>query len=398
MNLECKRDIEMDVNYYNSRLEIDLDVISRNLEKIRAYTGGLQVLPVVKSNAYGLGTAAIARHLVKHCGIRMLATARIFEACQIQDSGCTETELMILGPVPDFSVPIAVERKIQVPIFRKEGALLLSQEAAKQGLPAIKAHLKLETGMNRIGVRPGKELDDFLRYVQELGNIEIDGVFTHFATADQAAQGAGNSFTRQQFALFQEGLDQVKRAGITPRFIHCCNTGGTTWLKEAYPLSTHVRIGSLYLGYSSVQDDWNPVGVEECASWKTLIANLREIQPGESVGYGRAFMPDAPAKVATIGIGYGDGYLRSFAMAGAPVLIGGRRCRFVGTAMDQSFVDVTGVDCHIGDQVTLFGEDGLGNKISGLEIGHLMGETRLAMFTHITQRVARVYQSTEYHP
>ena len=100
---------------------------------------------------------------------------------------------------------------------------------------------------------------------------------------------------------------------------------------------------------------------------------------------------DVPTKVAVIGIGYGDGYLRSFAMSGAPVLIGGQRCRFVGIAMDQSFVDVTGVECRIGDPVTLFGEDGLGNRISGLEIGHLMGETRLAMFTHITQRVARIY-------
>lgn len=384
----------MDINYYNSRLDINLDAISRNIEKIRAYTGGLQVLPVVKSNAYGLGTAEIARHLVKNCGIRLLAAARIFEACQIQDAGCTETEIMILGPVPPCSIPVAVERDIQIPLFLKSDALLLSQETHRRGLPCVKAHLKIETGMNRIGVKPGAELEEFLRYIKGLGNIEIDGVFTHFATADQAQYGEGNPFTRQQLALFQRALAQTRDAGISPRFIHCCNTGGTTWLKEAYPLSTHVRVGSLYLGYSSVQDDWNPVNVEECASWKTLIVNLRDIQPGESVGYGRAFMPNTPTRVAVIGIGYGDGYLRSFAAAGAPVLIGGRRCKFVGVAMDQSFVDVTGVECEIGDPVTLFGEDGRGNRISGLEIGHLMGETRLAMFTHITQRVARVYHST----
>ena len=386
--------LEMDINYYNSRLDINLDAISRNIEKIRAYTGGLQVLPVVKSNAYGLGTAEIARHLVKNCGIRLLAAARIFEACQIQDAGCAETEIMILGPVPPCSIPVAVERDIQIPLFLKSDALLLSQETHRRGLPCVKAHLKIETGMNRIGVKPGAELEEFLRYIKGLGNIEIDGVFTHFATADQAQYGEGNPFTRQQLALFQRALAQTRDAGISPRFIHCCNTGGTTWLKEAYPLSTHVRVGSLYLGYSSVQDDWNPVNVEECASWKTLIVNLRDIQPGESVGYGRAFMPNTPTRVAVIGIGYGDGYLRSFAAAGAPVLIGGRRCKFVGVAMDQSFVDVTGVECEIGDPVTLFGEDGRGNRISGLEIGHLMGETRLAMFTHITQRVARVYHST----
>ncbi|MEA4932023.1 MAG: alanine racemase [Lawsonibacter sp.] len=387
----------MDINCYNSRLDVNLDTIGHNLEKIQAYTGGLKVLPVVKSNAYGLGTVPIANYLVHECGVRLLAAARIFEACQILDSGCVESEIMILGPVPAYSIPVAVERGIQIPLFLKQDAKRLSEEAAKHELPYVKAHLKIETGMNRIGVKPGQELDDFLQYIKGLGNLIIDGVFTHFATADQANEGAGNDFTRAQFARFRQALDQVKDAGISPRFVHCCNTGATTWLKDAYPFCTHVRVGSLYLGYSSVQNDWNPIGVEESASWKTLIVNLRTIQPGESVGYGRAFMPKAPAKVATIGIGYGDGYVRSFAVSGAPVLIHGTRCKFVGTAMDQSFIDVTGVDCQIGDEVILYGQDGHGHQISGLEIGHLMGETRLAMFTHITQRVARVYHSAK-HP
>lgn len=383
----------MDITYYNSRLDIDLDKIGSNLDKIQRYTGGLTVLPVIKSNAYGFGTAAVANYLVRECGVRFLAVARLFEAAQIQDSGCPDCEIMILGPVPAYSIPHAVERGVQIPLFLKRDAKLLSDEARRLDLPFVKAHLKIETGMNRIGVKPGRELQELLDDVKGLGNVVIDGVFTHFATADAAEHGAGNDFTRLQLQRFQAALEQVRDAGITPRFVHCCNTGATTWLKEAYPLCTHVRVGSLYLGYSSVQDDWNPVGVEEPASWKTVIVNLRTIQPGESVGYGRVFQPDHPAKVATIGIGYGDGYLRSFAMKGAPVLISGQRCPFVGTAMDQSFVDVTGVDCAIGDEVTLFGEDGRGNRISGLEIGHLMGETRLAMFTHITQRVGRVYHT-----
>ena len=253
----------------------------------------------------------------------------------------------------------------------------------------MKDHIKIETGMNRIGARPGKELSDLLSCIKGLGNIEIDGVFTHFATADQANEGKGNDFTREQFSRFLEGLSQIREAGITPRYVHCCNTGATAWLKESYSVCTHVRTGSLYLGYSS--NDWNPIGVEESGSWKTMIVNIREIVPGESVGYGRTFMPDHPAKVAVIGIGYGDGYTRSFAVSGAPALINGVRCRFVGTCMDMSFLDVTGADCKIGDEVTLFGEDGKGNRISGLEIGHLMGETRLAMFSHITERAARTY-------
>lgn len=383
---------QMDLRYYNSYLDIDLDKIGANLARIRDYTGGLEVIPVVKSNAYGLGTVEIARYLVRQCGVRMLAVARIFEACQILDSGCTESEIMILGPVPARSIPIAVERGIQIPLFLKEDIQRLSEEAKRLGLSSVKAHLKIETGMNRIGVRPGAELEEFLHCVKSAGNVTIDGVFTHFATADEVNEGAGNDFTREQFSRFCQGLEQVKAAGIEPRFVHCCNTGAITWLKEAWPVSTHVRTGSLYLGYSSVQDDWNPVGVEECAGWKTQILNLRTIYPGESVGYGRTFQTVVPSVIATIGVGYGDGYVRQFAVSGAPVLINAVRCRFAGTTMDQSFVDVTGVDCKIGDEVTLFGEDGRGNCISGLEIGHLMGETRLAMFTHITQRVARIYR------
>ncbi len=383
---------DLPLSCYNSYLEIDLSKIGRNIEKIRAYTGGTEVLPVIKSNAYGFGTVPIARYLVDDLGIRFIACARVYEAARILDAGCRPEAILVIGAVPDQSIPAAVERDLRFPVFRKETAVLASREARRQGKDTFRVHIKIETGMNRIGVRPGRELAELLECMKECGNLEAEGVFTHFATADQADRGAGNDYTRLQFSRFLEGIAQVREAGFSPRYVHCCNTGASTWLKEAYGISTHVRVGSLYLGYSSVQDDWNPVGVEEPASWRTSIVNLREILPGESVGYGRTFMPETPARVAVIGIGYGDGYTRSFAVRGAPVLIRGKRCPFVGTAMDMSFIDVTGVDCAIGDEVTLFGEDGLGNRISGLEIGHLMGETRLAMFTHITDRVARIYR------
>lgn len=386
----------MDLNCYNSRLEINLSRIQANIEKIKAYVSGPDIIPVVKSNAYGFGTAVLANFLVRQCHVRLLAVARVFEACQILDSGCDGAEIMILGPVPEYSIPVVVQRRLQMPLFREQDARLLSREAKKQGIGTVKVQLKIETGMNRIGVRPGRELADLIRYVKTLDNIEIEGVFTHFATADQANEGAGNDFTREQFERFKNALSQLHDLGISPRYVHCCNTGATTWLREAREISTHVRTGSLYLGYSSIQDDWNPIGVRESGSWKTVIVNLRDIVPGESVGYGRAFRPDRPARVAVIGIGYGDGYLRSFAVSGkASALISGVRCPFVSTCMDMSFLDVTGVDCRVGDEVTLFGEDGKGNRISGLETGHLMGETRLAMFSHITERVARTYSTDD---
>jgi alanine racemase len=381
--------------YYTSRLEINLDTIGENVARIRNCLSGMGIIPVIKSNAYGFGTVAIARYLVEECGLDSIAVARLYEACQILEAGIHPRMLMLLGPLPDASVPLAVEKNIEVPLFRSHTAALLSETVRRLGKEKVPVQLAIETGMNRIGVRPGKELEALLQQVKQLGNLEIDGVFTHFATADDVNQGKGNAFTRTQFRRFCEALSQVRRGGFSPRFIHCCNSGASVWLREAASVCTHIRTGSLLLGYAAVQDDWNPIGVEEPASWKTTIVNLREIQPGESVGYDRAFCPDRPARVAVIAVGYGDGYSRRFAVNGAPALVRGRRVPFVGTCMDMSFLDVSGVECEIGDEVTLFGDDGTGHRISGLEIGHLMGETRLAMFTHITERVARVYFQTE---
>lgn len=382
----------MDLTCYNSRLEINLSRIQQNIQKIESYCG-LPLMPVIKSNAYGFGTAALARFLTQDCGIKLLAVARVFEACQILNAGCRDAALFILGPVPAPSIPLVVAHDLQMPLFRESDTYLLSEEASRQGKERVRVHLKLETGMNRIGVKPGAELNALLRCAKKLKNLEIVGVFTHFATADQANKGAGNPFTKEQFARFLDGLQQVRAAGISPQYIHCCNTGATTWLKEAYEVCTHVRAGSLFLGYPSIQDNWNPISVEESGSWKTCIVHIKNIQPGESVGYGRSFKPSRPTKIAVIGIGYGDGYLRSFAMRGAPALVHGVRCPFVSICMDMGFLDVTDIDCQVGDEVTLFGTDEAGNALPGLEIGHLMGETRLAMFSHITERVVRTYST-----
>lgn len=380
----------MDLRCYSSCITINLDIIKENLKKIRSYTGGLGIIPVVKGNAYGFGTAEIGSYLAHCCGINMIAVARLYEAIQIQDTGA-ESELLILGPIPEESLPFILRRGIQFPLFRIDFAKLVSKWAKQLGLPSVKLHLKIETGMNRIGIRPGTELENLLAEVKNLGNLQIDGVFTHFATSTQANQGKGNDFCRQQFELFKIGVQQVHNAGFQPRFIHCCNTGATTWLKEAFSFCTHTRVGSLYLGYPSVDNDWNPVGVTEPASWHTKILNINHIRPGDSCGYDRAFMPTKDATVAIIPVGYGDGYLRSLAASHAPVLIGGQRRPFVSICMDVGFIDITGVECHLGDQVTLFGTDYLGNSLSGIEIGHIMGESRLAMFTHISQRVGRSY-------
>ena len=382
----------MKENCYSSRIEIDLDKIGRNIEKIRAHTG-LDIIPVIKSNAYGSGTVGIANYVVRHCDVKLIAVARLFEAMQVIQSGCLEADILILGPLLPDAIPVAAEHGFAFPLFREEDAVLASREAKRLGRQSVKVHLKIETGMNRIGVKPGEALERLLRRVRELGNIEIDGVFTHFASSDEANGGQGNDFTRQQFSVFREGLRQLERAGFWPKYIHCCNTGAAIWMKEAWRYCTHVRTGSLYLGYSYIDHGWNPLGVEESGTWKANIVKINEISPGESAGYSQAFRPETPARVAVIDVGYGDGYLRGLAERhGGVALVNGIRCPFVSICMDMAFLDVTDVDCKVGDEVILYGEDKNGNVLSGLEVGWMMGETRCAMLTHITERVARVYQ------
>lgn len=382
--------MEIEKEIYTSFLEIDLNRIAANIERIKAYTGE-EIIPVIKANAYGCGTVEMARFLVEYLKIDFIACARVDEACQIRRAGII-CDIMLLGPTRDISIPVIVREGLQLPLFDRQTAGLLSEEARRQGVDKVKAQLKINSGMNRIGVRPGRELEELVKDIQRLDNIEIIGAYTHFATADEAHEGAGNDFTREQFALFLEALDQLEGLGVKPRYVHCQNTGACVWLKQAKERCTHVRCGSLYHGYSSVQNDWNPIGVEEAVGWKTYVLSIAELNPGETAGYGRAFKAEKPTRLAIIGVGYGDGYLRHLAVGHSPVLIGGKRYPFVAITMDQGFIDVTGSAVEKGDEVILFGEDDSGNRISGLEIGHLLGETRQAMFTHITERVGRVYK------
>lgn len=381
----------LELNCYTSYMVIHLDRIKKNLEAIRRYTGSMDILPVVKSNAYGLGTTGIASYLVRECHIPMLACADLFEACQIIDAVGPDVQILILSAVPMYSIEETVRRHIQIPVFTKETARRVSQAALQYGIKEMPTHLPIETGMNRIGVKPGKDLEELVTYIRSLGNLTIDGVYTHFATAENTNRGKGDDYARLQFSRFRKALEQLHELNIYPRMVHCCNSGATLWMKESFPLCTHVRVGNLFLGYANECEDWDPIGLHEVASWKTTVLNLRNIAKGEPVGYDWSFIAPENMKVATIGIGYGDGYLRNLAMKEAPVLIHGHRAPFIGICMDQAFIDVTGLSVRLGDEVTVYGEDSTGARISELEITDLLGETGMALLTHISDRVARVY-------
>lgn len=372
---------------YTSRLEFDLDAVKRNALRIQKAIGGeCSIIGVIKGNGYGYGLKQMASFLTGECGVQTLAVAHVCEGVQLRESGIAN-DILMLTAIPRHLIRTAAAYRIQVPVFSLPAAEMLEDEGRLCG-EKISVHIKLETGMNRIGVRPGEELDRLLRRLKESTWLEVAGAYTHFATS----RIYQNSFTKEQLARFEQGLAQVRATGFSPRYVHAANSGAVMWLKEAY--FTHVRCASLFLGYARLSncEISNPLHLEDTSAWRTQVVHMHDIPAGETLGYGRHFKADKLTTVALIGVGSNDGMIREAALNHGPVLINGRKTRYLGTCMDQSFIDVTDIPCQIGDTVTIWGKDGdqCIQPTDLLQYAPYM--TCSQCFTNIGPRVARYYK------
>ncbi len=370
----------------NSCLEVNLDIIRDNIAKIRRHIGpDCGMIGVVKGNGYGLGAIPVSRLLVEDCGFDILAVAHVCEGVELREAFVPRAvDILVMSAVPDEALPVLVEYDLAPTVFTPRAAELLEAEAARQN-KRIRLHIKIETGMNRLGVRPGAELDALIRCLKQAGRLEVAGAYTHFATA----KDYDNPFAFEQMERFRQGLAQLRAAGIRPAAVHTANTGATVWFRESY--GTHVRCAGLFLGYSKMNDRSNPVGVREASSWRAVVTHVRDVMPGESVGYSRFFKPDRPCRVAIVGVGYVDGLHRDVAMNGGPVLVNGHKTRYVGVCMDQCFIDVTGIPCETGDIATLIGGDGE-QYVSPFDLMDCAPvNTCASFFTSLSGRVARRY-------
>lgn len=378
----------MELGMYNSYLEVDFGKMRRSMDKVLETIGtDKQMIPVVKADAYGQGIVEVVRFLVDTYDMKAVACAQVYEAARLREAGFSHLDIIVMGAAPAHVMPYAVKYRVQLPVFSRETAKMLSDAAREAGV-RMKIQLKIETGMNRIGVKPGAPLADLVDYIRQLGNLDIDGVFTHFSTATYTE----DPFVYTQYALFRQAVEQLAALDIHPRYIHCANTGATSWFHE--DLCTHVRPGSLYMGHASMDDDTNHLGVEGCTSWRAFITHMHEIQPGESCGYCRHFMneTDHPILVATVDVGYADGLYRPLAQNGGPVLVNDTRTRYLATCMDQTMIDVTGLDCRIGDEVTIFGWSRGGACITLEEMQQVTGQNLSLPLCLLTSRVKRVYR------
>ena len=378
----------MDIGMYNSYLEVDFGRMKESFRKVQAAAGRRGVIPVLKANAYGIGLVPMADFLVNTMNCDVMAVAQTSEGVLLRQAGFRQADIMLLGPAPRHALPYAVENDLLLPVFSRETALWADEAAAALGKTA-RVQLKIDTGMNRIGVRQGAALEDLLAFLKTLEHLRVEGVFTHFVNATYT----NDPQTPVAYAKFQQAVDQLQAAGFAPKYIHCCNTGATSWFKDDQ-ISTHVRPGSLYMGYDSMDDGTNWLGVEECVSWRAFITNIHTVPAGESCGYCNHYVCRRDTVVATVDIGYADGLFRPLAQGGTGgvLLVNDTRCRYLATSMDQTMVDVTGVPCRVGDQVTVFGYSQGGAKLPLAELMRFTGQNLSYPLCLTNHRVKRIYR------
>ena len=371
---------------YTSCFEIDLDGVKRNVERIQKHIGSeCGLIGVVKGNAYGFGLERMARFLTDECGLTILAVAHVCEGIQLRRAGI-RCDILVMSAIPERLIGLVYEHDLQIPVFNSRIARALEAEGAKRNRK-LRVHVKIETGMNRMGAKPDAELGEVLTSLRGAAHLDVVGVYTHFATA----RIEGNAFTKEQLSRFRRGVDQLFAAGFSPKYVHAANSGAVMWLPESY--FTHVRSASLIIGYARLKEsaDENPLRVEEPAAWRTTITNIYEVLPGETVGYARYFAPEERTLIALAPVGSNDGVIRDVALHDGPVIVNGQKTHYVGVCMDQCFIDVTNVGCKIGDVVTIFGRDGQ-EYISPLELISLSpGMNCSQCFTNIGPRVFRRY-------
>ena len=369
--------------------EIDLNAAEKNFHLIRSKLNAkTKLCCVVKANAYGHGAVYLSK-LYESLGADFFAVSNIEEAMQLRNNGIS-TPILILGYTPASCASILAENNISQSVFSYSYAKELSKCASDDGV-CVKIHIKLDSGMGRIGFDCIHNREDMLKSIEEVCNmqgLQNEGIFTHFALADDGKDGA--EFTKTQYERFISAVDELKSRGIEFEIKHCANSA-TTFEYPEYHLDM-VRVGVVLYGVAPSKkvcgcDELIPV-----MSLKSVISMIKDIEVGDTVSYGCTFKAQKKTKIATAPVGYADGFWRSNAENGTQMLIRGQRVNIVGrVCMDQLMLDVTDVKgVREGDYITLIGAD-RGEFISADELAKNNHTIGYEMICAIGERVPRFY-------
>lgn len=369
--------------------EVDLDAIAENVEHIKQHIKkDTKIICVIKTDGYGHGAVPIARSLESDKDVWGYAVATAEEAHNLRENGIHKN-ILILGYTFPYSYEQMITEEIRPTVFMLDTAQMLSRQAVALG-KKCKIHIKIDTGMTRIGIHPDEEGIALIRKIQQLEGLEIEGIFTHFATADETDK----SKAYRQMELFKEFTSKTEQElGIHIPLKHCSNSAGIIEMPEAN--MDAVRAGIILYGLwpsREVMED-KQIILKPALSLKSRVVYVKVVPKNQEISYGGTFTTFRDTRVATICIGYGDGYPRSLSNIGY-VLVNGQKAHILGrVCMDQLMVDVTDIDGEVcvGDTVTLIGKDGE-EMITMEELGDLSGRFNYELACDLGKRIPRIYK------
>lgn len=371
--------------------EIDLDALARDFQAVReAANPQAKVCCVVKADAYGHGAVRIAREF-EGLGADWFAVSNLEEALQLRLGGI-QKPILVLGYTPPEEAAALSNHHISQCVYSLDYARDLSRAAEEAGA-TVNIHVKIDTGMSRLGfyyqdISRDEATVQEVKAACQLPGLHPEGIFTHFAVSDEGK--AGDAFTMQQFGCFKEMIEALLREDIDFEVRHCANSAAVF----DYPLShlDMVRAGIVIYGLYPSEELRHKPDLTPVLSLRSVVSHVKTVKPGATISYGRKFTAQKEMKVATVPVGYADGYPRILSAKGAQVLIGGKRCPILGrVCMDQLMADVSALpDVKVGDMVTLIGRDGE-EAITADELASLEGSINYEVVCGLSKRVPRVY-------
>lgn len=368
--------------YYRTFAKIDLDAIGHNLSQLQAcLSPGVKTMAVVKADGYGHGSVPVARHIEKN--VDYFAVADLGEALVLRENGI-EKPILVLSYTSPLQYEMLIEKDVTATVYNREEAIVLGSVAQQMGKVA-KVHIALDTGMGRIGFLPTEESADIVQEISSMPGITLEGLFSHYACADCADKEDAHS----QTALFDAFISLLEERGVHIPLKHICNSAGAMDFTKQYDMC---RLGiALYGLYPSEEMDAGRIALRPSMEVACHVIHIKTVPAGFKIGYGHIYTTPEEKKIATLSIGYADGFNRCLTDGGY-VLINGGKAPVVGrVCMDQIMVDISHIpDVSVGDHAIVLGENE-GAEISAETLGALCHSFNYEVVCNFMPRVQRIY-------
>ena len=365
--------------------DVDLGAVTANVESLRSFIGPVQFCAVVKADGYGHGAVRVSQAALRG-GADLLGVALVAEGAELRAAGISAT-ILVLSQASTDELDELVAQELDATAYTEAGVAGLVAAAKRAGRgpdSTVPVHLKVDTGMHRVGAQPA-DVVGLARSIDEAPGLRLASVFTHCAVADEPS----NAFTAEQIRRYRAVLVDLDRASITVPLRHAANTAGAIAHPDArFDL---VRCGIGMYGLDPSPDLAGRVVLQPAMSLRSRVSHVKRVAAGEGVSYGLTYAPERETTIATVPLGYADGVARRLSSTGGQVLVGGRRCPIAGTiTMDQFLVDCGDTPIAVGDDVVLLGEQG-GEQVGAAEWAERLGTIGYEIICGISPRVPRRY-------